>query len=80
MRIEDQDLVRAYRLFFNSPSGEAVVRDLMKFCSFRKEVTNEIDEGKRRVFLRILQLSQLSDDQLLSLFAGQSMKTERQDD
>lgn len=73
MRQEDQDLVRAYRMFFSSPQGEAVARDLMKFCNFRKDVTNEIDEGKRRVFLRILQFSQLSDEQLLALFAGKQV-------
>lgn len=66
----DQDLVRAYRLFFSSPDGLAVAMDLMKFCHFRKDAETQIDEGKRRVFLRILQLSQLSDEQLLALYAG----------
>ena len=70
MTLEDQDLVRAYRLFFNSPDGMAVARDLMKFCKFRSPIASEKEEGMRQVFLRILSLSQLSDEQLFALFAG----------
>lgn len=70
MTDNEVDLIRAYRLFFNSPAGMAVAMDLMKFCKFRSDVASEVDEGKRRVFLRILQFSQLSDDQLFALFAG----------
>lgn len=77
MTPEDQDLVRAYRLFFNSPTGEAIVRDLMRFCNFRKEVTCDIDEGKRRVFLRILEMSQLADEQLVALYAGRMKRVEQ---
>lgn len=70
MTLEDQDLVRAYRLFFNSPDGLAVAMDLMKFCRFRSPIASDQEEGMRRVFLRILQFSQLSDEQLFALFAG----------
>ncbi len=69
----DQDLVRAYRLFFSSPDGMAVANDLMKFCKFRSPIASEKEEGMRQVFLRILQFSQLSDEQLFALFAGRMM-------
>jgi len=75
VRDEDQDLVRAYRLFFSSADGMAVAMDLMKFCKFRSEISSEKEEGMRQVFLRILRLSQLSDEQLFSLFAGRMMIT-----
>lgn len=82
MTPEEHDNVRAYRLFFNSPEGLQVALDLMKFCSFRTPAETQIDEGKRRVFLRILQMSQLSDEQLLSLYAGRMTftPTEPQDE
>lgn len=80
MNAADQDLVRAYRLFFSSPPGDAVLRDLMKFCNFRKDVSNEIDEGKRRVFLRILTFSQCSDEQIMALFAGRDVMKPGDDD
>lgn len=80
MNVEDQDLVTAYRLFFNSDRGQAVARDLMKFCCFRKPVDNQIDEGKRQVFLRILTLSQLPDEALFSFFAGRPIPMEQNDD
>ena len=82
MTPEDTDLVRAYRLFFNSPDGLAVAMDLMKFCKFRSDVSSDVEEGMRRVFLRILRLSQLSDDQLIALFAGRMTftPTEPQDE
>lgn len=75
------DLARAYRVFFASPDGMAVVRDLMKFCRFRAEVKSDVDEGMRRVFLHILELSQLTDEQLIELYAGRMMikPMERQD-
>lgn len=79
----DQDLIRAYRVFFNSPEGLAVAKDLMKYCKFRTAIAGEIDEGKRQVFLRILEMSQLSDEQLLQLYAGRLMivqQPEPQDD
>lgn len=77
MSLDDQsaDLARAYRLFFNSPDGLAVAKDLMKFCRFRSEAKDDVDEGKRRVFLHILELSQLTDEQLIELYAGRMMIT-----
>lgn len=73
MTPQEQDLVRAYRLFFNSTDGMAVAMDLMKFCKFRSPIASEKEEGMRQVFLRILQYSQLSDEQLFHLFAGRMM-------
>lgn len=80
MTDKDQDTLLAYRMMFSSPTGITVMNDLMAFCNFRKEVQSDIDEGKRRVFLRILELSQLTDDQLIALYAGRLMTMERQDD
>ena len=79
---ESQALIRAYRMCFGSPDGQMVLNDLMKHCKFRSEMQNNFDEGARRVFLRILQFSQLSDEQLLALYAGRTIHQpeERQDD
>lgn len=78
----DQDTIRAYRLFFNSAEGLAVAKDLMAFCKFRRPIAGEKEEGMRQVFLRILELSQLSDEQLFRLYAGRMMiqPTEPQDE
>jgi hypothetical protein len=76
-----EDLVRAYRLFFNSPDGLAVTRDLMAFCKFRSPIASEKEEGMRQVFLHILEYSQLTDEQLIALYAGRMMmRTEPQDE
>jgi hypothetical protein len=72
---ESEDLVRAYRLFFSTPDGMAVLVDLMKFCRFRRDAETQIDEGMRRVFLHILNFSQLSDEQLIALYAGRKFNT-----
>lgn len=69
---ESQALIRAYRVCFGSETGRIVLMDLMKHCKFRAEMENNFDEGARRVFLRILHLSQLSDDQILALYGGQN--------
>jgi len=78
----DQDTVRAYRMFFSSPAGIVVLNDLMKFCKFRVPVTDAKEEGMRQVFLRIINLSELADDQLIELYAGRKMiqPTEPQDE
>lgn len=76
------ELTRAYRLFFSSREGLTILSDLMKFCSFRAPIAGEKDEGKRQVFLHILEHSQLTDEQLIALYAGRMMMTptERQND
>lgn len=72
---ESEDLLRAYRLFFSTPDGMAVLVDLMKFCRFRRDAETQVEEGMRRVFLHILNYSQLSDEQLIALYAGRKINT-----
>lgn len=69
---------RHYRAVFGqrNPSTEAVVADLSKFCSFldtiREPGADEkegwILEGRRQVFLRIVQHTQLSAEELFTLY------------
>ncbi len=68
----NEALVRAYRLTFNSLSGQEVLIDLMKFCRFRAPLNEPImlDEGKRQVFLRIESFLALTPEELERLFAG----------
>jgi hypothetical protein len=68
----NHELIRAYQLAFNSPAGQAVLIDLMAFCSFRKPIAEPVDEGKRQVMLRIMNLTQLSMDQLMAAYRGQT--------
>ena len=71
---KNDELIKSYRLTFRSPLARLCVDDLMAYCGFRVPLDNEnmhIAEGKRRVFLRILQFSQLTPEQVLRLFAGQ---------
>lgn len=63
------DTLNAYRLFFNSPSGREVLRDLMSFCKFRIPTESQIDEGKRQAFLHILERSQLPDENFIVLYS-----------
>lgn len=79
---QSEALIRAYRMCFGSADGQMVMNDLMKFCKFRAGMENNFDEGARRVFLRILEFSQLSDEQLLALYAGRAIPqpAEPQDD
>lgn len=67
------ELQRAYRIVFSSESGQIVMNDMMKFCCFRKDADGEIDEGKRRAFLRIVNMSNLTDDQLYALYIGRNL-------
>lgn len=79
MTPEEEDLVRSYRVLFASPAGQAVMLDLMKFCKFRVPVDSQIDEGQRRVFLRIMSMSMLTDQQLAQLYRGQAPRLEDED-
>jgi len=86
-RDEKLALIRAYRLAFLSEMGQAVIKDLMAICRFRNslvpldlpQTTNDIliAEGRRQVFVHILQMIQLNEDQLLSI--GRTIVTETQD-
>lgn len=71
MNAEDEQLIRAYRLTFNSAAGQEVLLDLMKFCKYRTDAEGQIDEGKRRAFLRIMHFVSLTPEQLISLHRGQ---------
>ena len=66
------DLVRAYQLTFNSPSGQAVLLDLMAFGKFRAPIEDRTDEGKRQVILRIMNFTTLSMEQLQAAYRGQT--------
>lgn len=65
-----EELHRAYQLTFNSPSGQRVLQDLMAFGSFRLPITNQIDEGKRQVVIRVMEFSNFSFEELKTIFAG----------
>lgn len=67
-RARFEETVRAFRIIFNSPSGEIVLQELISFCKFRTEITSDIEEGKRRVLLHILELAKFNDEQLLNLY------------
>jgi hypothetical protein len=69
---ENEELLRAYRLTFNSPAGQTVLIDLMKFCKFRVPIDDRLDEGKRQAFLRIENFLNLTPEQLASLYRGQA--------
>lgn len=71
-----KDLQRHYRALFaqRNPSTEAVMVDLGKFCCFlsstQAEKTDDmlIVEGRRQVFLRILEMSKLSTEELFAIY------------
>lgn len=73
MTPENEGIVRAYRVTFGSPSGQEVMQDLMKFCSFRIPIENERDEGKRQVFLRIMNFLALTPEQLIAIYSGRHL-------
>jgi len=75
-------LTRAYRMFFSSAEGMEVLNDLMVVCKFCLPISSKEEEGMRQVFLRILEFSQLSDEELIAFYANRLMikPMERQDD
>jgi len=72
IEVKNHELTRAYQLTFNSQSGQAVLLDLMSFCKFRLPIDDRADEGKRQVMLRIMNLTQLSMEQLQAAYRGQT--------
>lgn len=67
----------AYVRTFINPEGDKVLSDLAKFCRFGETTfhpgsdrVSALLEGRREVFLRILQHLNLSQEQLMLLFAG----------
>jgi hypothetical protein len=68
---QNDDLIKAYNLTFNSPSGQVVLLDLMGYGRFRAPIADPIDEGKRRVILRIVNFISLTKEQLLVAYRGE---------
>lgn len=68
---KNDELIRAYQLTFNSPSGQLVLLDLMAFGKFRAPITDPVDEGKRQAVLRIMNFTTLSKEQLQTAYRGQ---------
>lgn len=69
----NEELIKAYRQCFGSPAGKVVMADLIAFCRFRREATTPIEEGQRRVFLRIINMVCLTDEQLQSVYGGRDI-------
>jgi len=69
---QNLQLVADYRACFSSPAGQRVLTDLMRFSGFRRPLDDDlaVAEGKRRTFLRIVEMTQLNDGQLLALYGG----------
>jgi hypothetical protein len=60
---------RAYQHTFKSPAGEAVIRDLVRYCCVK--VTTKGDpmlEGRRQVFLRIQQHLELNPEDMFRVY------------
>lgn len=78
---QNEQLVTAYRLCFGNPAGQMVLADLMKMSRFRVPLTtpsasaNELflAEGKRQMFLRIVSMMMLTEEQIMDLFAGRRL-------
>ncbi len=71
IQAKNEEIIRAYQLTFNSPAGQAVLLDLMSFGKFRAPISDPVDEGKRQVILRIMNMTQLSPEQLQAAYRGQ---------
>ncbi len=77
----------AYRLVFGSPAGQEVMHDLSIFCRANETCVIPGDrdkslvlEGRREVFLRIVQHLNLSHEQLYALYAGKGYQVNQQGD
>ena len=65
---------RAYRATFNNPQGRKVLADLRRFCrasvptaDVNNVHTTYLLEGRREVFLRIVSMLQLTDEDVVKL-------------
>jgi hypothetical protein len=80
------DRKRAYQLAFGSPAGQAVLRDLAKFCraadtEFHADPRiHAALSGRREVWLRIQQHINLTPEQLAALYDGRSITIGAKDD
>ncbi len=67
----------AYVRAFQSPGGEEVLGDLARFCRASESTfhsdprVHAVLEGRREVWLRIMEHLQLSEDELWRLYAAQ---------
>ncbi len=67
----------AYVRTFNTPAGEEVMRDLAKFCRAYESTfhpdprVHAVLEGRREVWLRLIEHLRLSDDDLWRIYASQ---------
>ena len=69
---------RAYQVAFTSPAGSAMLTDLAKFCRARAQDScfhpdprvHAVLEGRREVYMRIIQHLRLNPEQLSMLYAG----------
>ena len=60
---------RAYQLAFSSPAGEAVMRDMVRYCRAKSTTGGDtLLEGRRQVYLRIQQHLELEEAQLYKLY------------
>ena len=80
---EDESVIRAYRVCFNSPDGQIVLRHLAEFCRAAASCfhadprLHAVLEGRREVFLQIQRFSKLSDDEIVQMVAGNRLRLSR---
>lgn len=70
---DNEELIRAYHLTFTTPHGRTVMHDLMKFCCFNRAANGDVDEGKRRAFLHIVDFTELTEEQLYLLYSKRNI-------
>jgi hypothetical protein len=72
----------AYRMTFNGPLAEVVLKDLARFCRAHESTFNADPriqanlDGRREVWLRLQHHLQLTPDQLWELYSGQPASEE----
>jgi hypothetical protein len=89
MNRKDEQLIGFYRQCFGSVAGREVLADLMQFCHFRVPLQTSgnvpdpnallVAEGARHVFLRILTIMCLTQDQIIELYSGKRFQLEEED-
>jgi hypothetical protein len=73
--LQNEELARAYRLCFGSPAGQAVLKDLAPFCrailtTREPDMPMELLEGRRQVYLRIMNIMNLTPEEIRSISLG----------
>lgn len=72
-------LRRAYMRVFGAPAGQAVLRDLEKFCHANETCfaadprVHAVWEGRREVWLRIQKHLNLTSEDLFQLYSGRDI-------